>query len=297
MKELQVGLVGCGHISVTHLKAWAMTRGSRVRGVFDVDSERARARARSFGIPQVYEDVDQLLAECDVVDVCTPPQTHEGLIDRVLAAERHLAIEKPIVTEIGAWERIRERLAQTRTKLCVIHNLKFTHAIQTTRRWIEEGRLGEVLSLDWSFLTSPSGDRMLVGSSHWSHNLPGGRWFETLPHNLYLTHYLAGALELEGASVVPHGVAGERKPADEVLIQLGGGSTLATIRFSARCELNRRTVTITGTEGRVQIDLLADFATLSRVGDSVVSRVLGTNLLEAGLTILQAFPDRTCLRH
>ena len=166
MKRLRVGLIGCGHISATHLKSWARTRGSRVQGVFDLDADQARAQARRFGVPKVYPDIDSLLSGCDVVDVCTPPQTHEELIHRVLDAGRHLVIEKPIVTELRAWERIRERYRQADTQLCVIHNVKFAHSVQTARRWLTEGRLGELLSVDWNFLTtrkSPTQERFLHG--------------------------------------------------------------------------------------------------------------------------------------
>ena len=41
-------------------------------------------------------------------------------------------------------------------------------------------RFGEVIRVQREFLTHPTTDRMLVGSAHWSHSLPGGRWFETI---------------------------------------------------------------------------------------------------------------------
>ena len=82
------------------------------------------------------------------------------------------------------------------------------------------------------------------------------------------------------------------KTAEEVLIHLRGPRTLATIRFSARCELNQRTVTLTGSRGVARLDILANAATLHRIPDGTLTRVLGRELRGVAGTVLQAIPDR-----
>ena len=53
MTRLRVGLIGCGHISTTHLKSWALARGCCVQGVFDVDVDQAAAQALRFAVPEL----------------------------------------------------------------------------------------------------------------------------------------------------------------------------------------------------------------------------------------------------
>ena len=292
MADYKVGLVGCGHISVTHLKSWKKTPGCKVIGVSDLDRSLAEKRVKDFNIPTIFEDLDALIAACDVVDVCTPPQTHHWIAKKVLAAGKHLVIEKPLVTAVSDWDEMAALLAESGKKITVIHNLKYSHSIQQAKQWLDEGRIGQVIRIQREFLTSPSTDRMLVGNSHWSHKLPGGRWFETLPHELYLTHYFAGPLELESVAAVHTANAPAGAPADEVLITLKNGRSMATIHFSANCEQNRRVFTVIGTEGMITVDILSDFATLTRPRDAQNKRAVGRPLIEAGKTVLRSVPDR-----
>jgi len=289
---MNVGIVGCGVISAAHIKAWKRTPGFTVRGVIDTNTEQAQKRAKEFGVPNTYDKLEQLIAECDVVDVCTPPASHAAIAEQAIKSGRHIVMEKPVVTKLEDWDRLSAQIAKTKTKLAVIHNTKFVRSLQTAKAWVEAGRIGEVIRIHREFLTHPSADRMLVGDNHWSHKLPGGRWFETLPHELYLTHWLAGPLKLSSVTAVktPHGPSGA--PADEVLVVLTGDRCIGTFEFSANCEQNRRTITLQGTKGRITVDMLGDFADISTQTDAKLKRAFGTAILEAGQTLLRAAPDR-----
>ena len=289
---LNVGIVGCGLISEAHIKAWQKTPGFAVRGVIDTNTEQAKKRAAEFQIGTVYERLDQLIEGCDVVDICTPPQSHAAIAQQAVAGGRHLVMEKPVVTSVADWDRLARSVHDAKTKLAVIHNAKFARSIQMAKRWVDEGRIGEVIRFHREFLTHPSVDRMLVGEDHWSHSLPGGRWFETMPHELYLTHWFAGPLELSSVTALhtPNAPGGAR--ADEVMVVLRGDRCIGTFQFSASCRQNRRTVTIQGTAGRIVVDLLSDFASLSTQTDSKLRRAMGRAILDAGRTLLQAGPDR-----
>lgn len=290
MQELRVGLIGAGHIATTHLDAWARARGCRVEGICDLDRAQAEARARSYRLPRVFADAGELIAGCDVVDVCTPPHTHAGMIRQTAAAGRHLLVEKPVVTRVAEWDELQPLLAASPGRLAVLHNLKYSRAVDTARRWVEAGRIGEVLRVERLFLTDPAGDRML-GGEHWSHRLPGGRWFETLPHELYLIHLFAGPLPLVHATALRTPRAPAGAPADEVLLSFAGAGRTATVHYSAGCRENRRELTLYGSEGVVRIDVLADAASLERRRDSPLRRALGPPLA-AVAALGRALPDR-----
>jgi predicted dehydrogenase len=293
MKKHSVGIIGCGKISSAHLQAWSKLDGFTVGGVFDVNRKLAEERAREFSVSRVFESLDSLIAECDVVDVCTPPQTHAAISRQVLTAGRHLLIEKPVVTEVADWDSLVELVKRSPGKLAVIHNLKFAQSVRTAKQWVDQGRIGDVLRIQREFLTSATTDRMLVGDTHWSHKLPGGRWFETLPHELYLTHWFAGALEFESVSIAHTPKAPAGAPADEVVAVLRGDRALATVHFSANCEQNRRIFTVQGSHGQIVVDILSDVATITTTRDSRWKRAVGMQFLGAGQTLLRAVPDRS----
>jgi predicted dehydrogenase len=283
VKTLRIGLVGAGHIAASHLAAWREAPGCELAGILDVRREAAAARASQFGVERVHGEIDSLVTDCDVVDVCTPPATHAELARTAIAAGRHLLCEKPLVTSLDEWEELADLLEGSDSRIAVVHNLKYVRAVRRARRWLEDGRLGRLLRLSRLFLTDPAGDRMLAGP-HWSHELPGGRWFETLPHALYLIHSFLGPLEPAGVTALHTAGAPPGAPADEVTVLFRGATGLADVHYSANCRLNRRLLTLWGTHGRVTIDLLADSARLSRRGDSRLRRAgggLGETLVTA----------------
>ena len=291
----RVALVGCGHIAAAHLAAWKKATNSHVAVLFDVSRELAEKRSKEFGVARIASSLEEALALADVVDVCTPPHTHADIAGKVLKAGRHLLIEKPVVTAVKDWEAVRA-VAGDRT-IGVVHNLKFTHAVRQAKQWVDEGRIGAVLRINRLFLTNPDGDRMLVDPApgareHWSHSLPGGRWFETLPHELYITHMFAGPLPVASVTALHTSAAIAGAPADEVCVVLAGGRCISTFHYSASSKENRRSVEIFGTDGKIEIDVLSDTATLAAARDGRVLRAVGVKNVETGERLLQAIPDR-----
>ena len=274
MKNLRIGLVGAGHIAASHLAAWRRAPGCELAGILDVRPEAAEARARRFAVERVHHEIESLIVDCDVVDVCTPPSTHAALARAVLTAGRHLLCEKPIVTTLPDWEELAGLIADSGSRVAVVHNLKYVRSVRYARRWLEQGRLGHPLRLSRLFLTDPAGDRMLA-RPHWSHDLPGGRWFETLPHALYLIHTFLGALEPVSVTTLGSEDAPPGARASEVTVIFRGPAGLADVHYSASCGLNRRLLTIWGTRGQVSIDLLGDEAKLRTDRDSRLRRAAG----------------------
>jgi hypothetical protein len=77
--------------------------------VLDTNHEQAQKRAKEFGVPKVYDRLEQLIAECDIVDVRTPPASHAAIAERDRRSPS-LVMEKP-VDPAADWERIAPKLA------------------------------------------------------------------------------------------------------------------------------------------------------------------------------------------
>ncbi|KYH01078.1 Gfo/Idh/MocA family oxidoreductase [Bradyrhizobium sp. DOA1] len=104
MAKIRVGLVGCGFVSELHMYAF--------RRVYGVDVEVAAVAARGdhvvdfaarHGILRVYRSFADLIAdgEIDVVDICTPPNLHAGMIINSMQAGKHVICEKPFAGYFG----------------------------------------------------------------------------------------------------------------------------------------------------------------------------------------------------
>ena len=104
MAKVRVGLVGCGFVAELHMYAYR-----RVYGV-DVEVSAVAARgdhvvefAKRHGIPNTHRSFADLIAEhdLDVIDICTPPNLHGGMIVEAMQAGKHVICEKPFAGYFG----------------------------------------------------------------------------------------------------------------------------------------------------------------------------------------------------
>jgi len=292
MSKLKVGIIGCGHISDTHIKSWKKTNNSEVVSVFDVIKDLVSQKAAKYNIRNISASIEEIVGKCDVLDVCTPPKTHFDIAMKVIDAGKHLLIEKPIVTDINEWEILKKAIIEKGIKFSVLHNLKFSLAVQNAKKLINEGKIGQLIRINRYFLTHPNQDRMLLANGHWSHNLPGGRWFETMPHELYITHFFAGHSTLRGVSVITSKNALPGAKAEEVCFVLENDKCISSYHYSSKCNLNKRYIEFIGTEGVIYIDVLSDMLFIDKTVGNRSNRGFGITFKDSLARIFQAFPDR-----
>lgn len=290
--KYKVGIIGCGHISDTHIKSWKKAKYSTVHGLFDLNKEIVEKKSKKYNIDNVYDNIDLIIEECDVLDICTPPNTHFEICKKAIEAGKDVLIEKPLVTDVEEWKTIKELIKANKTKLAVLHNLKFNLSVQKAKKYTDKGGIGQIIRINRYFLTHPDSDRMLKGNNHWSHKLPGGRWYETMPHELYLTHYFAGWSSLENVTVLSTENALEGAKADEVEFTLKNDKVISTYHYSSNCHLNKRYIEIIGTKGIIFLDVLSDMMFVDKVRENKIKRALGITWVESMNRFFQGIPDR-----
>ena len=107
MDRVKTGILGCGVISSTYIKnIQELYQPLEIVACADVDTGKAEARAREFGI-ETWSDPDHLLENKDVSMIInlTPPKFHYELNRRILMAGKNLFCEKPFAF---TWEQARE---------------------------------------------------------------------------------------------------------------------------------------------------------------------------------------------
>ncbi len=151
MTSLNIALVGFGFMGSMHAQIYAQLAGARLVGVVDPRTDSTRAKLQKLGLDvPVYESLSKLLSaqpEIQMVDLCTPLDSHEA--DALIALEsgRHLFCEKPLAPTLAAADRIIAAARSAGVMTQVGHCIRFWPEYKALRRYIRDGRGGRLLSL------------------------------------------------------------------------------------------------------------------------------------------------------
>lgn len=101
-KVLRAGLVGSGFAAKFHYEALRRVHSVKVEvaGVYSQTEENRTLFAEKYGIV-AYQSLSELVANCDVIHVCTPPVTHEPVIIECLKQNKFVVVEKPFTGFFG----------------------------------------------------------------------------------------------------------------------------------------------------------------------------------------------------
>ena len=173
---LGVGMVGYAFMGAAHSQAWR-TAGR----FFDLplqpdmavlcgrNADATAAAAQRMGWRHTETDWKALLGRDDVqlVDVCTPGDTHAEIAIAALEAGKHVLCEKPLantVDEAKAMVAAAEAAKAKGVLSMVGFNYRRVPAVALARQLVEQGRIGEIRHVQPSTCRTGSSTR----SSRWS---------------------------------------------------------------------------------------------------------------------------------
>lgn len=187
MGKFKVGVVGCGFIAKKrHIPGFLrLKRNVVIRAVCDLNQSLATSVAREFGIPRSYSDLAEMIQKenLDIVDICTPPQTHAPLAIEAMEKGCHVLLEKPMALKVSDCDQMNNVAQRCGSKLCIIHNEIFRPPFLKARELVANGNIGKLTGMRWCRLTHK--DEYMSIENHWVHRLPGGVLGETGPHAVY----------------------------------------------------------------------------------------------------------------
>ena len=144
--EHRIGLIGCGGIAGTWIKAVDAQPDSRIEVAFDLDEEAAKERAQEAGARAVT-DLDELLgADVDVVVIGTPTPSHPELVIRAAAAGKHVLCEKPMALTLKECQAMIDACKTAGVQLAIGHTIRFFGTFRSVRRLVTEGVIGTPVS-------------------------------------------------------------------------------------------------------------------------------------------------------
>ncbi len=256
--KLKVGIVGCGAIAgIRHIPGFLRLKDKvELAAVCDRNESLAADTARKFGIPKSYPGLTEMLAaeKPDIIDICTPPQTHAAITIEALNGGSNVLLEKPMALKTSDCDEMLAAAKESSRTLGVIHNQLFYPPVIKARRMVNEGAIGDFIGM--RILMSDPQDEMIMREDYWIHKLPGGVIGETGPHPVYKSIAFIGNVrdaDVFASRRLEHPWA----PFDEFRIEMEGEKGYSSILISYSSNRRASTIDILGTEGALHLDLLS----------------------------------------
>jgi predicted dehydrogenase len=154
--RLGIGMVGYAFMGVAHSQGWRNARSffdpelvPDLAAVAGRDAAAAADLARRFDWRHVETDWRALIArdDVDLVDICTPGDTHADIAVAALEAGKHVLCEKPLantVDEARAMAAAADRARAHGIRSMVGFTYRRVPAIALARQLVQEGRVGEI---------------------------------------------------------------------------------------------------------------------------------------------------------
>ncbi|NHC14433.1 Gfo/Idh/MocA family oxidoreductase [Motilibacter sp. E257] len=150
---VRVGVVGTGFIGAVHVRA-AARAGATSIAVADATPEIAEAAAQRMRADRFFASSDELIEsdEIDVVHVCTPNHLHAPLVEKALAAGKHVVCEKPLAIDVESAARLTALAEEAGVVNAVPFVYRYYPTVRDTRGRIARGDAGKLHLFHGSYL-------------------------------------------------------------------------------------------------------------------------------------------------
>lgn len=281
MKDLRVAVIGYGFMGRTHSNAY-----KRLTDFFPVshrpvlqvacgrDAEKTAAFARNWGYQRVETDWGKAVTaqDVDLVDICTPNDSHQEIAIAAARAGKMILCEKPLARTVEEALPMVQAVESANVPNMVWFNYRRVPAITLAKQLIEEGRIGKPYHYRASFLQdwTISADVPQGGAALWRLDVKAagsGVTGDLLAHNIDTAMWLNGPITRVVARTETfvkermHQLTGKVEPVgiDDAclfLCEFANGSLglFESTRY-ARGHKALKTLELNGAEGSVAFDL------------------------------------------
>ncbi len=270
LRPLRAGVVGLGWAGEQHLKSYVGLPGVEAVALAGLEKGRLEALGKSYGVPNLYEDYEGLVAreDLDIVSVCTPNHLHAPIAVAALEGGKHVLCEKPLArTGVEAESIVRAARAAGR-----VVNVAFTQRergdVQVLKRHVLEGNLGRVYHVKASWLRRDG----IPGMGSWftsKEMAGGGPLIDLGVHMLDMALYLLDEPEVESVSCATYAELGPQGRG-------GRGDTDKTIVGDAY-EVEDLACAFIRLSGGATLNLEAGWAAYRESGDDFGVTLYGTD--------------------
>ncbi len=136
-QPLKLGILGAGHLGKIHLRLAKEIEEINLVGFFDSDAEVRKMVAEELGV-QAYASAEELMQQCDAVDIVTPTLSHFEYASKALKSVKHVFVEKPITATVEEAKILCKLADEAKVILQVGHVERFNPAFLAARESINQ---------------------------------------------------------------------------------------------------------------------------------------------------------------
>lgn len=228
MRRTRVGLVGLGFIGKVH--AAGLHRLGVDLHVHDDRTELQREAVDTHGAT-AHDDYASLLDAVDVVDICTPTDTHAALAIAAAAAGKPVISEKPLARTVDEVAQLLDVFRSAGLPLHVAQVVRFFPEYAAAHDAVAAGRIGRPAVLR---LTREGG---LPGWGRWLHDpvRSGGLILDVMIHDIDFARYIAGdVVRVYATQTRPVGETGVKTHAYAILTHESGAVSHVTASWARK---------------------------------------------------------------
>lgn len=172
-KKITVAIVGLGARGMHYARCCKEFADEvEIVAVADKIPERVEEIADEFSIPKTgcYGSGEELLRKdklADVMFICTQDREHVAPALQAMKKGYHLLLEKPISPFAEEWGELVKTAGETNRHVVVCHVLRYTPFYQKIKQLIDEGEIGQVVSIQ-------AMESVLYW--HYAHSFVRGNW-------------------------------------------------------------------------------------------------------------------------
>ncbi len=274
-------MVGTGWwATFNHIPVAQADGRAEIVAIADLDEGRRRQVATTFGIPNHYASVGDMVSkhELDGIIIATPHSAHTVVALPALAAGAHVLIEKPMATTAADARAIVAAAAKAGKQVLIPCGYNFTDYTATAARVVEEGRIGEVKHIVCQMSSALedlfAGQPMLETAEH-MYRPPASTWADPKKAGGYgwgqLSHPLAWVFRVAGVKPQSAFCMTGKSPAgvdyyDAAAVRFTNGATMS---LSGSASLPKHSsvqfdIRIFGSEGMLLLDTERERLVLNR---------------------------------
>jgi predicted dehydrogenase len=268
-QKLKVAIVGCGKFADAHAEVILRQPHAQLVAACDAEPLMAEQLAARYGVPQTFEDLDEMLAKVrpDVVHIATPPQVHRALAIKAMDAGCHVFVEKPLAMNYAEARSLIEHAERTGRKLTTGWRANYDPPALRLRQLVAQGAIGQPVHVESFYgydLSGPFGSVFRGDKDHWIHQLPGKLFHNNIDHLLnkftdFMPTHEEPTVVAQSYSYVPHPTVDLD---DELRIMLRCGAVTGYATFSANIKPMAHTLVVYGTKQTLTVDYNSRTVTL-----------------------------------
>jgi predicted dehydrogenase len=160
-KPLNVGMIGYGFMGRAHSNAYRQVNNffpSQHQVILKAacarNADKIKAFADQWGYESAETDWRRLIGrkDIDVIDICTPNNTHAEIAIAAAQAGKMILCEKPLAMDGPQGKKMVEAVERARVPNMVWYNYRRIPAVTLARKLIDEGKLGRIFHYRAKFL-------------------------------------------------------------------------------------------------------------------------------------------------